>query len=232
MTNKFIRSLSDLLSPRACTSCGCRLSLAEEVLCTACNISLPRTRFAEDALDNEMARTFWKRLPVERAAALFFYQPHSPSGQMIYELKYHGQYTVGLSLGRLAAQEMAPCGFFDGIDVIVPLPLARRREQERGYNQSLTIAEGIHAATRIPVCDDAVRRIRDTKSQTRLSHEERADNIEGAFRLVRPDRVAGRHVLIVDDIVTSGATVTACGQALAEAGGVRISVLSLGFTKS
>lgn len=231
MSSKLLSTLSDLLSPRACTCCGCRLGVDERVLCTACNAHLPRTLFAERALDNEMARLFWKRLPVERAAALFFYQPHSPSGQMIYELKYHNRPNVGLALGRLAAQEMARSRFFEDIDVIIPLPLARGRERERGYNQSLLIAEGVSEATHLPICNDAVRRIRETRSQTRLSHEERADNIEGAFRLIRPERVACRHVLIVDDIVTSGATVVACGGAIATAGGVRISVLSLGYTK-
>lgn len=231
-THSLLHALSDLLSPRACCACGCRLDTSEEVLCTPCNIHLPRTHYADNAYDNEMARLFFKRLPIERAAALFFYQPHSPSGQMIYHLKYHGQYSLGRALGRLAAQEMAQQGFFDGIDIVVPLPLSRRREHERGYNQSLMIAEGIADVTHLPIASKAVRRVRDTPSQTTLRHAERADNTEGAFLLASTDGFEGRHVLIVDDIVTTGSTVCACGAALMRAGGVRISVLSLGFTKS
>ncbi len=230
--SSLLRQLADMLAPRACAACGHRLAEGEETLCTRCGIHLPRTGFASAPADNEMARLFWARLPIERAAALFYYHPHSPVARMVYDLKYRGQTATGRQMGRMAAREMAADGFFDGIDLILPLPLARRRERERGYNQSELIARGVADITGLPVVRDAVQRIRDTVSQTTLDHTGRSANMEAAFRLIRPEAVTGRHVLIVDDIVTTGASVTACGKAVAEAGGVRISVLSMGFSKA
>lgn len=230
--SSLLRQLADMLAPRSCAACGHRLSVGEETLCTRCSIHLPRTGFAASPADNEMARLFWARLPIERTAALFYYHPHSPVARMVYDLKYRGQTDTGRQMGRMAAREMAADGFFDGIDLILPLPLARRRERERGYNQSALIARGVADITGLPIAQDAVLRIRDTASQTTLDHAGRADNMEAAFRLAKPEAVAGRHVLIVDDIVTTGATVTACGQAIAEAGNVRISVLAMGYSKA
>ncbi len=230
--SSLLRQLADMLAPRACAACGHRLAEGEETLCTRCGIHLPRTGFASAPTDNEMARLFWARLPIERAAALFYYHPHSPVARMVYDLKYRGQTATGRQMGRMAAREMAADGFFDGIDLILPLPLARRRERERGYNQSELIARGVADITGLPIVRDAVQRIRDTVSQTTLDHTGRSVNMEAAFRLIRPEAVTGRHVLIVDDIVTTGASVTACGKAVAEAGGVRISVLSMGFSKA
>lgn len=230
--SSFYSRLIDLIAPRGCAICGERLTLDEQVVCTRCNVRLPRTDYASDAYDNEMARHFWARIAVERCAALFFYQPQSPASRMIYDLKYRNHPEYGVTLGRMAATEFAAQGFFEGIDVIVPVPLAKARKRERGYNQSMEIARGVAEATRIGICDDAVERTRRTETQTRMGRLQRVDNVENAFSLARPDAVAGRHVLIVDDIVTTGATVCACGKALMQAGGVSISVLSLGFTKA
>lgn len=227
-----LRQLLDMFAPRSCAACGHRLSVDEETICTRCSIHLPRTGFSASPTDNEMARLFWARLPIERAAAFYYYHPHSPAARIIYDLKYRGQTDTGRQMGRMAAREMAADGFFDGIDLILPLPLARRRERERGYNQSALIAQGIADITGLPIVHDAVLRIRDTASQTTLDHARRADNMEAAFRLVKPKTIAGRHVLIVDDIVTTGATVTACGKAITEAGDVRISVLAMGYSKA
>lgn len=230
--NSLLRQLADMLAPRACAACGHRLADGEETFCTRCSIHLPRTGFAALPTDNEMARLFWARLPIERAAALFYYHPHSPVARMVYDLKYRGQTDTGRQMGRMAAREMTADGFFEGIDLIVPLPLASRRERERGYNQSALIARGVADITGLPVVCDIVRRVRDTVSQTTLDHTGRADNMESAFSLVKPEAVAGRHVLIIDDIVTTGATATACGKAIAEAGNVRISVLAMGYSKA
>lgn len=231
-TYSFYSRLMDLIAPRACAICGGRLALDEQVVCTRCNIRLPRTMYALDPYDNEMARHFWARIAVERCAALFFYQPQSPASRMIYDLKYRNHPEYGVALGRLAATEMAACGFFEGIDTIVPVPLAKARKRERGYNQSMEIARGVAEVTRLRICDNAVERVRRTETQTHMGRLQRADNVENAFSLTHPDAVAGRHLLVVDDIVTTGSTICACGKELMRAGGVKISVLSLGFTKA
>lgn len=183
-------------------------------------------------LDNEMARLFWARITVERCAALFFYQPHSSVSRLIYNIKYRNQPEVARFLGRLAAEEMMSSGFFEAIDLILPVPLAKKRQRERGYNQSEEIAKGIADVTGIPLRNNIISRIRNTESQTTKHRWQRNDNVEAAFQLNDIDAVRGRHILIIDDIVTTGSTICACGKELMKAGDVRISILSLGFTKS
>jgi len=182
-------------------------------------------------MDNEMCRLFYGRIAIQRAAALFFYQPNSSESRIIHRLKYGNRPEIGYFLGRMAATEWASSGFFDGIDIIVPIPLNKKRERLRGYNQSSEIARGVSDVTRLGIVDNAVKRIRATESQTNVNPQQRLDNVKDAFSLRRPDLVMGKHVLIIDDIVTTGATVSACGMELMKAGGVAISVLSLGFTK-
>lgn len=224
--------LLDLLAPRLCVVCGRRLSPTERVLCASCNMHLPRTGFQFDAWDNILARLFWGIIPVERAAALFYYEASSRNSNILYDLKYHDHPEIGKEMGRLMACEFAEAGFFDGIDLIVPVPLARSRQRHRGYNQSRCIARGIGSVTGLPVCDTAVRRTTFKKSQTQMGRRDRQENVAGAFSLADGRAVAGRHILLVDDVVTTGATMTACARVLLSAGGVRVSLVSLGFARA
>jgi ComF family protein len=179
-----------------------------------------------------MARLFWGQIPIERAAALFYYEAQSEVAQILYKLKYENHPEVGEVMGRLVARELHTCGFFDGIDGIVAVPLTRRRQHQRGYNQSLEIAHGIRAVTGLTVYDKAVRRMYFKGSQTTRGRWERNENVERVFELVDGKVLHGQHILIVDDVVTTGATAIACAKELVKAGDVRISVLSLGFAKT
>lgn len=228
----FWTRLLDLISPRLCVVCGQRLAVSEETLCSKCNLHLPRTGFASNPYENLMAKTFWGQIPLERAAALFYYEPHAETANIIYELKYKNHPEVGLTMGRMTARELQRSGFFEGIDAIVPVPLARKREHQRGYNQSLEIARGVSQITGLPILNKVVRRTAFEGSQTQKSRQERNENVEKVFELADGDSISGKHLLVVDDVVTTGATVIACGKQLTKAGGVRLSVLSLGFTKS
>lgn len=221
----------DLVAPRRCRVCGRRLSVTENVICLPCIAHLPRTYYWRNPLDNELARRFWGRVPVERVASYFFYYPRTGVGQMIYDLKYHSQPWVGVALGRCMGRELAESGFFEGVDLLVPVPLARKRRRARGYNQSERIARGISEVTDIPVETKCVGRTRFVTSQTHLTVGERRDNVEGLFRLKDGRRVAGKHIMLIDDVITTGATIVACATALCEAEGVKVSVLSLGFAK-
>lgn len=231
MKSSVLTSLAELIAPRECAVCGHRLAVDEDCICSSCLRSLPRTGFAAAPYDNVMARQFWVRIPIERCVAFIWHTPQALSSRPIYLLKYYDSPETGRSLGRIEAEELASEGFFDGIDFIIPVPLARRRERERGYNQSVEMAHGIASVTGLAVREDIV--VRDTfhKSQTRLTPEERQSNVENAFRLINAAAVAGRHVLLVDDVVTTGATICACGRELAKAGDVKISVMSWGFTQ-
>lgn len=225
-----IHHFTDIMTPRPCAVCERRMSPGESAVCTKCDMRLPRTGHETDMTGNEMARMFWARMAVERAAAMWLYQPHSEVSAVIYRLKYGNRPEQGRQMGIAAARELKAAGFFDGIDLIVPVPLTKAKMLQRGYNQSEEIARGVAAVTGLPVVTKAVARIRETESQTSKTGVQRVENVEGAFRLMRPDMVAGRHVLIIDDVVTTGSTVCACGKELMKAGGVRLSVMALGFT--
>lgn len=227
-----LRRFLDLIAPRPCVVCGCRLGVNDEVLCPSCVLHLPRTGFHLSPLDNPMARLFWGIIPVERVAAYTYYSPGSEMAQMVYDMKYHDRPDIGVALGRLMATELQSAGFFDGIDLLVPVPLAPRRERQRGYNQSRQLTLGVSEATGLAVSDSAVRRTVFKGSQTELSRWDRQENVEDVFRLRDADTLRGRHVLLIDDIVTTGATVTACARELQKAEGVRISVLAFGYSKS
>ena len=227
----FWHRLLNLISPDACVVCGCRLGVEEEVMCTSCNLHLPRTFFAAQGLDNPMARRFWGRIPIERAAALFYYEAGSEVSSIIYQLKYNGRPDIGEVMGRMTAEEFAASGFFEGIDLIIPVPLAKKRERQRGYNQSECVARGVAAATGLPVVSNAVKRISFTESQTHKSLRERMENVEDAFRLTGKVNLQNRHVLMVDDIVTSGATICSCVKSMVAESDLRVSVLSLGVVK-
>lgn len=228
----FWHRLLDLISPRPCVVCGRRLTVSEEVICTACNLHLPRTDFHRDALENEMARLFWGQMPVERTTALFYYEPHAETANIIYDLKYRQHPEIGEVIGRMVAREILSSGFFEGIDGIVPVPLARKRLRQRGYNQSAEIARGVSEVTGLPVWQTVVRRTAFAGSQTSKGRWERNENVEQVFQLTDGDAVRGRHVLLIDDVVTTGATILACAKELMQAGNVHFSVLSLAFTKS
>lgn len=232
MVVSFWHRLLDLISPRLCVVCGQRLTVSEDVICTKCNLHLPRTDFHQDPYENEMAKLFWHQIPVERATALFYYESHAETANILYELKYKGHPEVGEVMGRLMAKELQPSGFFDGIDGIVPIPLAKKRQRQRGYNQSLEIARGISAITSLSIYNKVVRRKAFEGSQTNKGRWERNENVEGVFELKDASAIQGKHLLMVDDVVTTGATVIACVQELCKAGNVKVSVIALGFSKS
>ena len=232
MNASLLTRIFDLIAPRQCVICGQRLAVTESVLCANCHRHLPLTLFEQHPHDNNMAQYLRGRFPVCRAAALFHYEAKSSAAQLIYELKYHHRPDIGEHLGRITARQFAAAGFFQGIDAIVPVPLAPRRQWRRGYNQSKEIARGISDFTGIPVYDNIVRRTNFHQSQTHLSQWQRQANIDSSFHLLHPERIHGRHLLLVDDIVTTGTTVANLAQTLQQAGGVRFSVIALGFTKS
>ena len=139
---------------------------------------------------------------------------------------------LGETMGRFMAAELAATGFFRGIDVIIPVPLHPRKQKLRGYNQSECIARGVSAVTGIPIDVSSVLRRRHTETQTRKSAYERWENVDGIFLLRYPERFVGKHILIVDDVLTTGATTTACADALKDVGGVHVSILTLAVAGS
>ena len=227
-----LRAILDLVAPRACPVCGCRLAVGEKAICTSCNMMLPRTDFAEHALNNNMAQLFWGRIKrIQRAAAWIYYEPQTEVDHLLFALKYRNHPEYGEYLGNIMANEMKNHGFFDGIDCILPIPLAKARQRKRGYNQSEELARGIALATGLPIVTNAVKRITFDKSQTRLNRQQRMENVENTFVCTHNHDIdlQGKHLLLVDDVVTTGATIAACAQELLPYQYAGISILSLGF---
>lgn len=222
----------DLISPRQCVICGQRLSITERSVCSACYLHLPRTTYQFTPYDNPMTQLFWGLAPVSRAAALFFYEPHAEAAQLMYDLKYADRPDIGEDIGRMMAEEMRMADYFAGVDVIIPVPLSSKRKRQRGYNQSEMIARGIHEITHIPVMSRALKRKHFHQSQTSLMRHQRQENVAEMFELRDAKDLEGKHILFIDDVCTTGATLTACANVLKDIPGIRISVLTLGFTKS
>ena len=227
----WITRILDFISPRLCVVCGHRLSPTERSLCGVCLFHLPRTDFHQKPLDNPMAQLFWGLAPIEKAAALFYYHPHSETAQLVYRLKYNNRPDIGEDMGRVMACELQATDFFSDIDVLLPVPLASKRLRQRGYNQSEQLAIGISDITHLPIVTKALRRKHFQQSQTTLNRWQRQENVEDTFWLKDGSQLQDKHVLLIDDICTTGATLISCANTLKDIEGIRISVLTLGFTK-
>lgn len=228
----FWHRLLDFISPRCCVVCGHRLSVSEEIICVRCNFHLPRTGFQRNPYENEMAKLFWGQIPIERATSLFYYEAHAETANILYELKYRDHPEIGEVMGRMLAKEIQPSGFFDGIDEIIPIPLAKKRLRQRGYNQSMEIARGVSEMTGLPILNKVVERTAFEGSQTRKGRWGRNENVEYVFKLADGSAIRGKHLLLIDDVVTTGATIIACAKELLKVPDIKISVFSLGFAKS
>ena len=228
----WITRILDFISPRQCVVCGQRLAPTERSLCSVCLLHLPRTTYQFTPDNNPMVQLFWHLTPIRHAAALLFYEPRSETARIVYDLKYHDRPDIGEDMGRLMANEMQIAHFFDDVDLLLPVPLSRKRMRQRGYNQSEQLAIGISDITRLPIVTKAVRRKHFYRSQTQLSRHERQENVTDMFELCDDRQLQNQHVLLIDDICTTGATLTACADALKDVPGIRLSVLTLGFTKT
>ena len=226
---KWISDLKELLFPRYCKVCGQRLMRSEQHLCLGCLVDLPRTHY-EQQPENLLMQHFLEWPEVVRATAYFYYYKEGKYSSLIHHLKYYDHPEVGTYLGRLAANELRQSGFFDGIDLIIPVPLSKKKQRKRGYNQCDYIARGISEATGIAVETRCIERTIDTDTQTRKGSAERWKNTEGIFHVTKPTLLKNKHVLIVDDVSTTGSTLHSCISALLTVPGVHISVFVLAKT--
>lgn len=222
----WLLSFFRLFVPRRCAVCGACLDDGEEVLCLKCDIGMPRTNYHLRA-DNPVEQRFWGRFPLERATSYFRYCKDGDYRRILFRMKYEGRQDDAEAMGRLMAADLVRSGFFEGVDVLLPVPLHPDKQRLRGYNQSACIAQGVSAVTGIPVSVGNVRRLKFTETQTRKSAHQRWDNVDGVFEAVDAAAFVGQHVLLLDDVLTTGATLTACADALAGVEGVRFSVLAL-----
>ncbi len=226
---QYVQGLVSIFYPHLCAACGNVLFLNEKVLCLKCFAALPRTGFYANS-DNEVARLFWGRVPVRNAASFIIFNKESHYRRILHTLKYKGQQQVGTEMGRLFGLELKGTPFAEA-DIIHPVPLHPAKLSKRGYNQSELIARGIAKILKVPVVTDLILRIAETSTQTRKSRYERWENVRDTFRIRFPEALQGKHVLLVDDVITTGATIEACAEALLGVSGVTVSIATLAYTK-
>ena len=224
---KWISDLIDLIFPRTCVVCGELLSPQEKDICINCLSTLPKI---EKIHLDEIEKSFWGKVEIERATSFMYYHKNSPYNNLIHRLKYKNRPDTGDRLAFLAAKEIAESGFFDDIDALVPLPLSKRKMRQRGYNQCDYIAKGLSRATGIPVIKNAVKRLKSNETQTHKSRDERWQNVEGIFALSDATLIEGKHILLIDDILTTGATLASCAKSIQEGCQCKISIFTLAYT--
>lgn len=221
--------LSHMFYPRLCEGCSKPLLAEEEVLCLNCSIyNLPRTAY-HHIPENETFMRFAGRVNIKQATSLAYFTAEGLLQHLLHSLKYDGKKEIGTYLGRQLAYDLQQTGWSNGIDAIIPVPLHPKKEAERGFNQSLIIAEGMQDVLAIPVYDKMVRRTRFTETQTQKNREQRMENMLGAFEVITPTEAKNKHILIIDDVLTTGATLEACAHAFSGIDGMRISIATVGI---
>jgi ComF family protein len=225
----YFQGFASLIFPRYCAACGQALYRNENILCMGCYAELPRTCFHHDR-ENEVAQLFWGRVPAENATAFMYFAKGSRFQQILHELKYNGQKQIGAAMGRMFGSELKNTAFSTA-DMIIPVPLHPSKLKSRGYNQSELIAFGISEILHLPLETALISRAVDTRSQTHKSRYERWENVRHIFQCKDPGAIKNKHVMLVDDVITTGATLEACASCLVQIEGIKISLVSLAFAK-
>ena len=221
--------LLSLFSPPACGACGTVLVRGEHTLCVNCLMKLPQTRFHK-VCDNMIEKSFWGRVRIERATSFFFFTKGSDFQHLLHALKYKGRSDIGEYLGKRFGNELITQPAFSHFDRIIPVPLHSDKLKKRGYNQSEMIARGLSSVLKAPVDTRTLRRTTYTETQTKKSRIERWENVKSVFAATSASNLNGQHVLLVDDVLTTGATIEGCAQALLDRNPtVKISVATLAY---
>ena len=233
MKNKVVRYLTqtvneliNVLYPDLCIACYQLPKTRGGAFCVTCMAKMPYTdHFVQSR--NVVSMHFWGRVPLAHGGALLTYTESGIVSTMIHGLKYKKRKHTGIVLGQLAGEKLKSSTLFGNPDIMIPVPLTDRKKTWRGYNQSAAFGEGIQKILPVPLDDSIIKKIRETESQTSKSRTERVENVRDSFIITAPEKVKGKHVLLLDDVVTTGATVEACCLTLIDAGVREISLLTI-----
>ncbi len=223
-----IADIAELFFPALCVTCGNRLITQEKYLCMNCWHDLPVTNFHLNT-ENKVAQLFWGRVEIENATAFFSYKKGSRYQELIHFIKYKGLKELGYEAGRKYGYELLKSAGYRTVDVVVPVPLHPKKHKKRGFNQSEWIAKGIAETLQKPVIAETLFRKVFTSTQTKKNRFERWQNVEDIFDLKDLNEFAGKHVLIIDDVVTTGSTLEACAYTLLKSGNTKVSIATLAF---
>lgn len=222
----FLSHLVGILYPNICLICGENLLKSEEQICLKCLHDIPRTNYHLQR-NNPVERRFWGRVSVEHASSFFFFTKGSPFQKLLHELKYRNNKEIGRLMGKYAAADLLNDAVLNDIDYIVPLPLHPKKLLKRGYNQSEMISNGISDIFGKPVDSKSLVRTKETSTQTRKSVFERYENTLGTFKVIDNIAFCNKHILLVDDVLTTGSTLEAAIVALNACEGIKVSVFTL-----
>lgn len=212
--------------PNNCICCGRSLVKGERYVCLHCLNEIHPTNYAKTE-SNKVSERFIGKVDVENACALYFFEPKSKIRTLIHHLKYKGNSGIGIYLGEKLGQKLISSPYYQDIDYIVPVPLHWRRKLKRGYNQSEMIATGIENVTGWKVKKECLYRRKYNKTQTHKNMQERWENTRDIFAVKHSEHIEGKHILLVDDVLTTGATLESCAKALKSAAKVKVSIATL-----
>lgn len=220
------RDILQLVFPRICVTCHNSLTRNEHHLCTHCILDLPQTRFHESP-DNALAKTFWGRLAIEQAFSFLYFRKGNSVQHILHEIKYNNNTELATFIGRYYGSILSASGI--QTDGIVAIPLHKNKLRKRGYNQSEKIVEGMCESMNTPNLSKHIERKKATETQTRKSRFDRWENVEEVFCLKEPEPFYGKRIMLMDDVITTGATIEACGSELITEAQCSLSVASIAF---
>jgi len=218
----------NLFYPKLCQACGNYLFKNEISICTKCLYDLPTTNFHLEK-NNPVSILFWGRVKIEYAASYFTFAKGSKFQKLIHKLKYHNQQNIGIELGKHLGIQLKKSDYFKDIDLVVPVPLHPKKKKIRGFNQAEVVADGIAISIKVPVEAENLYRSVHTQSQTKKNKLERWQNVDNIFKLKDINQFANKHILLVDDVVTTGSTLEACAQAILQADSAKVSIATLAY---
>lgn len=226
---QYLTDFINLFFPHVCEGCGSDIVEQHNLLCAKCFSILPETGFF-GIKENPVSKIFYGRIKVENAGAAFYFTKNSLIQHLLIQLKYRSNKDIGILLGKLTGIQIQKNNFYDSVDFIIPLPLNKKKEQKRGYNQALLISNGIAEVLKKPVIENAVIRSVFTETQTQQNRVNRWQNMEDVFVVDNSATFQGKHILLVDDVVTTGATLEACGSKILNISGTKLSIATVAYT--
>ncbi|AFM03002.1 putative amidophosphoribosyltransferase [Bernardetia litoralis DSM 6794] len=227
----YLSALLYILFPDNCLACGGVIEEEEDSICSICRFSLAKTNFHLDD-KNIVAQKFWGRTKLNYAISYLFFRKEGDVQNLLHGLKYNNQPQVGEILGNWYAQELMDNDFYKNFDIIIPVPMHPKKLKKRGYNQSAYFGKGLAEIWKIPQLENGIKKLSNTLSQTKKSRQERYDNMKAGFEITDLEAIKNKNILLVDDVITTGATLEACANLLLKGGAKTVSIATIAAAQS
>lgn len=226
----YLQDVLHLFFPKICITCNAKLLQSEKIICTLCRHDLPIICY-KDYKDNKITKALYGRIPIEKANAFLFYRKDGKTKDLIHALKYKGNQEVGIFIGDWFGNILKDSNELNDIDCIIPVPLHPKKMKQRGYNQLTTFGESLSKHLKKPYVADVLIRISASKTQTFKQRFERFSNNETKFSITNTSILKNKHILLIDDVITTGATLESCCKELLTSENLKISVVTMAYTE-